>query len=222
MQSGWLERAAVSERIEVSVDLNAKCSRCGKSGATPSGFCLGCGSARILKQLKGERSMALVDTKTGEVVAAEWERRADVEAVIYGLVGAVHRHLGAAHFVAIGRPECAKKHSKQVWASVKLASPMERVLADEDINYIIMVGLDVWTTLPEEMRVALIDHELSHCGGFDDKAEKWTIVGHDIEEFGGVLQRRGAWQADLVAFLEIAQKVDLPQASFGFPEQTRA
>jgi putative metallopeptidase len=166
--------------------------------------------------------MAQVDTKTGEVVEHEWERRPDVEKVIDDLIAKVHRHLNDANFIAIGRPGCAKKYGKEVWAATKLASPAEKILADDEVDYIVTVGLDVWSKLPDPMRVALMDHELSHCAGYDFEAEKWTLTLHDIEEFAGVLQRRGAWRADLVAFLEVAQKVELPQTTIEFPGERKA
>lgn len=43
--------------------------------------------------------------------------------------------------------------------------------------------------------LALIEHELYHCAhdGFTvDGDHKWRIVGHDVEEFVGVVQRYGA------------------------------
>lgn len=165
--------------------------------------------------------MAKVDTNTGEMVDEEWRRCPEVEEIIEKLVVSIHRHLTDAHFIAIGRPECPKKHGKQVWASVRLASQAEKILSDEDVDYIVTVSLDVWSKLPDAMRLALLDHELSHCAGYDFEAEKWTLAGHDIEEFAGVLQRRGAWRADLVAFLEVAQKVELPQTTLDFPAEAK-
>ena len=32
----------MTERVTIDVNLDAKCKRCGKGGATPSGFCIAC------------------------------------------------------------------------------------------------------------------------------------------------------------------------------------
>ena len=46
-----------------------------------------------------------------------------------------------------------------------------------------------------EARTALIDHELCHCIGFEDK---WKIRGHDVEEFNEIIERYGLWRSDLI------------------------
>lgn len=146
-----------------------------------------------------------------------WARRPDVESIIEFCVGRWHKHLERANIVALGRPKPGKRHGSDVWAHIKRASPMDRVLYSDDgegIDYVLVVAVSVWDRLPNEGRVALIDHELCHATGYDAETETWGIRGHDIEEFGQVIERHGAWTEARRAFIETAQRVKLPQMTF--------
>jgi hypothetical protein len=66
-----------------------------------------------------------------------------------------------------------------------------------------------------DARMALVDHELSHCwfatvdnDGVTQKFHQdgspwWTIRGHDLEEFCGVVERHGLWSEDLRAMARV-------------------
>lgn len=154
-----------------------------------------------------------------------WERRPDVESVVEYCVQRWHRHLEGATVVALGRPTPGKKLGREVWASLKIASPKERALwseESEDIDYVLVVAVSVWNRIPAETRIALVDHELCHAAGWDAEAEAWLVRGHDVEEFGQVVERHGAWQETLRAFIETAQRVQLPQLSLRMEEATKA
>lgn len=144
----------------------------------------------------------------------EWEARADVDEVIAEAVREWHRDLKRAHIIGLGRPKAQKSKGKLVWASIKKASPLEQVLYGDALDFILVVGLDVWTPLPMPQRRALIDHELSHATwdeGDDEKgiAGSWKLVGHDLEEFDAVLKRHGAWKGDVLRFLQAGKGVNL-------------
>jgi hypothetical protein len=64
--------------------------------------------------------------------------------------------------------------------------------------------------------MALVEHELYHCGqaisafGFPKFSEAtgrpvWRIVGHDVEEFTGVVRRYGVVSPDVAALVKAAQ-----------------
>ena len=55
-----------------------------------------------------------------------------------------------------------------------------------------------WTKLSPPQRIALVDHELSHCG-VNDKGN-WVVMPHDVEEFASIVERWGLWTGDLVQF----------------------
>jgi hypothetical protein len=75
-------------------------------------------------------------------------------------------------------------------------------------DFIILIDRNIWAGLDMQQRVALIDHELSHCQQATDEfggpkfnqitgRPIWRIAAHDIEEFNGVIERNGIWRPDL-------------------------
>jgi hypothetical protein len=152
----------------------------------------------------------------GDDESQEWEQRPDVDEVIAEAVTAWHPDLKRAHILGVGRPKAQKSKGKLVWASLKKASPLERVLYDDALDFILVVALDTWTPLPMPQRRALIDHELCH-GTWDPGDEEkgiagdWKLVAHDLEEFDAVVKRHGAWKGDVLRFLQAGKKVNTAQ-----------
>ena len=73
----------------------------------------------------------------------------------------------------------------------------------------ILISLDVWEAFDgfDLKRMALIDHELRHCGiewDEDDpnKIDKAFMIGHDIEEMNGTVKKYGVWLDDVRLFKE--------------------
>lgn len=77
-----------------------------------------------------------------------------------------------------------------------------------EYDFLIVLAEDKWTEMSSNAREALIDHELSHCGG--DEANGWKLRHHDIEEFREVLERHGAWNAGLSTDLRSIMQPGLP------------
>lgn len=128
-----------------------------------------------------------------------------------------HPELLAADFIILTRSPAAQKGGKAVLGSMKKASAEAQGLAGQKADYILTVSLDDWNIFRDRQRRALLDHELSHCQGKEDKetgAIKWGLVGHDIQEFSAVLKRWGAWSEDIVQVVETLQQLDL----FGAPD----
>lgn len=78
-------------------------------------------------------------------------------------------------------------------------------------TFLILIDRNIWAGYSPEEKLALVDHELSHCSQqidpetgmpkFNQQTGEpmWAIRAHDLEEFCGVVDRRGLWNADLVA-----------------------
>lgn len=73
--------------------------------------------------------------------------------------------------------------------------------------FVIEIASDMWGTddelgnrfgLSDAQRVALVDHELCHCTVNEDGVP--TLLHHDVEEFGQVVERHGLWKPDLAWF----------------------
>ena len=58
-------------------------------------------------------------------------------------------------------------------------------------------------------REALIEHVLCHIDKDWDKEgnPKYSLVGHDLEEFSAVVQRHGMWMNDIKSFMLAAQQL---------------
>jgi len=165
-----------------------------------------------------------------EIHADEYSEAAearDLGALIIEQVGE-HAHLGDARIGYIFRDDEIRRHGKVTWAEAIL---VERILqadkrwgrfvkwailrvlpqfGEELPDFLILIDRNIWSGLDLEQKMALVDHEISHCSvareddGETPKMHKdgspvWAILGHDVEEFTGVVERRGLWNEDLRA-----------------------
>lgn len=73
------------------------------------------------------------------------------------------------------------------------------------LDAVLEVDWALWRGLRAEQRLALIDHEVHHLT-WDPESERLGLVGHDVEEFGGILRRWGLWRPNLVAFAAIGRE----------------
>jgi hypothetical protein len=99
--------------------------------------------------------------------------------------------------------QAEKRWSRLVkWALLRITSATERP------DFLVLIDRNIWQGFDAEGRLALVDHELSHCwyateeDGETQRFHKdgspwWAIRGHDVEEFCGVVARNGLWNEDL-------------------------
>lgn len=85
-----------------------------------------------------------------------------------------------------------------------------RILHTETLpDFIVLIDRNIWAGMSPDEKLALVDHELSHCwyATEEDGATRkfhqdgspwWNLRSHDVEEFCGVIQRNGCWNDDLV------------------------
>jgi len=69
-------------------------------------------------------------------------------------------------------------------------------------DFILEFNWTEWQDLSERQRVALVDHELTHCSTDLEKGTS-LIVPHDVEEFGSIVEKWGLWRPPLKRFAEI-------------------
>ncbi len=87
----------------------------------------------------------------------------------------------------------------------------DEVAVDPDAFFVLEFAEDEWASLSHRQRVALVDHELSHCvvEYGDDGERKLGLVGHDLEEFEAIVYRHGLWKPDVTRFVRAgATKLD--------------
>ena len=123
-----------------------------------------------------------------------------------------HDHLkkGRPNIVCLIREGDWLSKGKVIYAKVFKADPKVRTV--NGIDVFLVVNETVWQNIDEKTRRALIDHELCHiawdCTSNGDlKVDGegrpvWSIVGHDYEDFIGVVKRNGMWIHEVKRFFK--------------------
>lgn len=137
----------------------------------------------------------------------QYEFAPAVEAVAQQVMEEVpgHQHLRRARIAYLFRLSETSPWRAKVWR----VPEMYRLLSGYDL--VLAVWHLSWKLLDESGRRALIDHEFCHIA--PDGEGGWRLVGHDVEEFAGVVERRGLWDA-AVQRMAAAARPHLEQAVF--------
>jgi len=113
--------------------------------------------------------------------------------IVKRIVSVHHRRLDGAKIAVVCREKAAKTHGRTIMATASKPPPGLKPLLDDDYSFVITIAADTWNTLTPAQRKALIDHELCHCVFKEDKP---AMRGHDLEEFGEIVERHGFWRKD--------------------------
>ena len=200
----------------ITVDTDQSCPKCGKKGAIARddgtfGPCLEC-TASALSAIGGPMGKKVFDPQ-----AKEWRRMPELDPLVADLVGKHHPHLERAHIVCVGKPKAGKKGNRYNVAKFRKVTALYRTLSlpnvwlgdHEQVDYLIEIGLDQWERLEARQRRIVLDHELCHGAGQDENG-KWTVVGHDLEEFRSIVRRYGKWSPDVELFVDAVAQTTLP------------
>lgn len=137
----------------------------------------------------------------------EWTRMHQVEETVADLVRKHHSHLERATIFVLGKPKASKRSGGKVnVAKARRCTEALRALVKDEIgeaHYIIEVGKDAWEALSQDTKKIVLDHELCHFAGQDDKG-KWGLLDHDVAEFRSIIERYGLYSADLELFAKTA------------------
>ena len=136
-----------------------------------------------------------------------WNATEDLRGTAATLIRDHHKHLIPAHIEYLWRRKARLTGGRFTLGSAKLATEKDLALAGRSIHFIITVAADFWKRAPEGKQVALLDHELSHCG-FDYEGNP-VLYAHDAEEFASVIRRHGVWRKDLQPFVDAAKQLAL-------------
>jgi hypothetical protein len=150
-------------------------------------------------------------------MATHYRPAPQVAELVGQLVDDTHRDLEPVRdrIICVFRDPPGRSAGRQEWGRARKVSGLNAFLIarvpddeipDEEADFsvfVIEIALEVWAKLDEASRAALVDHELCHCVlDEDDNGDLvLTIVGHDIEEFHGVLSRHGLWREDVERFI---------------------
>ena len=78
-----------------------------------------------------------------------------------------------------------------------------------EVDFILTFNHTAWKVLSTDQRVALVDHELTHCT-IDGESLAPLLVPHDVEEFGAIVRKYGLWKPDLKRFGLVVDAVQQP------------
>lgn len=122
-----------------------------------------------------------------------------------------HPHLEGASIGFLMRSETTRSGGKTTLGKARKVTAEQQVYLDFD--FIIWLAEDVWYSLSQHQREALVDHELSHCK-FDGLTA--SIAPHDVEEFTHIIERYGFWWPASDAFeATVQQALGLTERSGG-------
>lgn len=142
-------------------------------------------------------------------MAEYWQCPDEVYDLMVPIIEAHHEHLVDARILLLFRDQAAKKAGKLVAATASKMSGTDNAIADATPPYTfkIIIANDLWTLNTDAWLEALLDHELSHCGG--NSEDGWELLAHDLEEFSAIVERHGLWKADVKDFCERVMQLEL-------------
>jgi hypothetical protein len=135
----------------------------------------------------------------------------DAETLGNQLIDQHHGHLIQAKILWLFTTQERKKCDRVRAASAAKLPPLQRFLASgtaasvqDGHDFLILIDVKQWGQLAQHQRLALVDHELSHCSVSD--SGKWTIVGHDVEELTHIIARHGLWRNELAEMGKVSAR----------------
>ena len=120
---------------------------------------------------------------------------------IAGIILPVFHHELANARIAYLFKEKSTTRGRSPLGKTNLLSKRDRFLSDYD--FVIVFDWSRWKPLTLVQRVALVDHQLEHCG-VDDNGN-FIMIDHDIREFNTTVRRWGAWQPNVRDFFRAAK-----------------
>lgn len=210
-----LVESPVRERKTATISINTeiKCSKCGKGGAVaenPDGLCIGCIGQNITDKIKAD-----LEPKFFEAIKEQQFQIAHEAALIGGdLVADFHAHLSQTRIEYVFLWKTPERNRKEIWGRARKVSGLTAWFASDDREdaplpdafFVIELSYQVWRQLEHKQKIALIDHELSHCA-INEKF-KPCLRGHDCEEFNQIVRRHGLWAEDVKNLLEAAKEAE--------------
>ena len=121
----------------------------------------------------------------------------DVKRLAARLIQDHHNHLIDARIVYLFRMDDWEKNDIMIGGSAKAVNQEGKFLTNFD--FIITINYFLWNMASEAERVALVDHQLTHCNFRENsKGERrWCIIDHDVNEFSSIVSRYGMWDENL-------------------------
>jgi hypothetical protein len=135
----------------------------------------------------------------------------DAEMIAQELIPKYHAHLSdnGVTVRCLFRDDLPKSKGKIKWGEAKKITGLDCYLAAAERDFlVILLTQQVWQTLTERQKFALVDHELAHCWAETDENGdlKLSTIPHDLEEFDAIVRRYGQWRSDVKNFAQALQE----------------
>ena len=137
--------------------------------------------------------------KSTQAVPVQFDPADEVEQLAKRLIPKYHSHLASAKLAYLFKNKSIKSKNREVVATAKTIGKDMHALSGYD--FLITTAYPTWQELSDKQKLAVIDHELEHCFVEDDEKTgdtKYSILPHDVEEFGSIIKRHGLYTTDLV------------------------
>ena len=149
-------------------------------------------------------------------MATKYTPAPDVRAIAEDLIPKYHQHLDGVRIEYVMGDKTPKHGGKETWGYVRKVSSLPAYLASDPADqkggdvapfFVMVISEPVWVNLMPDKRVALVDHELCHCGvEVDDEGNsKLVTIPHDLEEFTSIVRRYGLWREEVRDFFHTAK-----------------
>lgn len=128
----------------------------------------------------------------------QYDKAETVEELANRLIAKYHSHLASCKIAYLYKNKDMKAKGKVKVATAEKCSPKVKALTDYD--FLIVVSYAAYNSLTDKQKRAVIDHELEHCWVEEDEETselKFSILSHDVEEFGSIIRRHGLYFSDL-------------------------
>jgi len=137
--------------------------------------------------------------KSTQSVPVQFDPADAVEKIAKKLIPKYHSHLVTSKIAYLFKNKKKKTKGREVVATAEKISPKHYALCG--YHFLITAFYPTWTGLSDKQKLAVVDHELEHCFVEDDEKTgepKYSILPHDVEEFGVIIKRHGLYTTDLV------------------------
>ncbi len=124
------------------------------------------------------------------------------EAIASPLIAALHTHLVNAKVAYLFREDMKRRGMVRLGVASKAGTKLVYLTG---YDFVLDFNWSYWGKLSPVQRIALVDHELTHCVR-GPEGEGWAVAAHDVEEFSSIVQRWGLWTPDLREFSKAAQR----------------
>jgi hypothetical protein len=136
----------------------------------------------------------------GVIVVKEqkYEEAQEVAELVSKLIEKYHGDLANATICCMFKNGTWESKGKTIYGTAEKVPEKWKYLTDIDL--LITINKEVWEAAPQEMREALVDHELTHCHmEVNEKTgeEKYSIQSHSVEDFVSIVRKYGAWTSAL-------------------------